>query len=234
MSGSWLIDLPTCPSTNTWALERLDALAPGAVVWTPLQTAGRGRSGAWRSPPGVLTASIIVAGRLPDARLALVAALAVVHACEDASSGLAALGARIKWPNDVYADGRKLAGVLIERPAGADRAVVGIGLNVDPQWPGAEAQLPETAALAAFGPAPTVPALLTGLRRYLLEGVALAATEAWPALLAQVRGRDALLGRQVRVGEVSGTGRGIDDDGHLLIGDDGQVVAVAGGHVEPG
>lgn len=244
---SWLIDLPTCPSTNTWALERLDALATGAVVWTEEQTAGRGRTGAWHSPPGVLTASFVVAapagGRLDDARLSLVAGLAVAYAVEDAAPGLAvAGGAWIKWPNDVLIGEAKLAGVLIERPASGDRAVVGIGLNLDPRWDADPEGLAAMSgrrmpvALAAFGASSEPGVMLALLRRYLLEGVAMAMSDRWPVLLAQVRLRDRLRGRRIGIehgGRLHhGRSGGIDDLGRILLVDEGGATeAFVNGHV---
>ena len=77
----WLITLPTCGSTNSWVLERAEALAHGAVVMTHRQTAGRGRgANRWHAPSGVLTATVVL--HQPDAlpQLALAAGLAVVHA----------------------------------------------------------------------------------------------------------------------------------------------------------
>lgn len=102
--------------------------ADGLILLAERQTAGRGRRGAaWFSPPGEsLAFSILVRPEEPKAlwpRLALAAGLSVAEALE-------ALGlqAGIKWPNDVWIRGKKVAGILVE--AGADFAIVGIGLNV--------------------------------------------------------------------------------------------------------
>lgn len=101
----------------------------GVIVLAEQQTAGRGRRGAaWFSPPGEsLAFSILVRPQEPKAlwpRLALAAGLAVAEAVESCG-----LQAGIKWPNDVWLGGKKAAGILVE--AGADFAVVGIGLNVN-------------------------------------------------------------------------------------------------------
>lgn len=82
----------------------------------------------WRSPPGNLYASTIVRlrpGDPPAATLALVAAVAL-H--EVAAAYAPAAGIRIKWPNDLLADGAKLAGVLLEREGEA--VVIGFGVNL--------------------------------------------------------------------------------------------------------
>jgi BirA family biotin operon repressor/biotin-[acetyl-CoA-carboxylase] ligase len=97
------------------------------------QTSGRGRQQrAWISPPDAgLYFSIILRPRLNISRwplITLMAALAVADALRDACS----LSVDIKWPNDIYADGRKVCGILaeiIETPTGR-ACIVGIGVNL--------------------------------------------------------------------------------------------------------
>lgn len=117
-------------STNDEIRILAEAGAPdGLIVLAERQTAGRGRRGAaWFSPVGEsLAFSILVRPEEPKVlwpRLALAAGLAVSEALERFGPQ-----AGIKWPNDVWIGQRKVAGILIE--AGADFAVVGIGLNVN-------------------------------------------------------------------------------------------------------
>ena len=104
----------------------LDARAGshGDVFTADYQTAGRGRlDHVWESPRGqdlLMSVVLDVADRSPAevATLPLVAGLAVAKA----------VGGRIKWPNDVFVDGQKVAGILCER--NDDRVIVGIGVNV--------------------------------------------------------------------------------------------------------
>lgn len=129
-------------STNDRALELatdVDLPTP-AIVLTGRQTAGRGRgANVWRSGPGALTFSLVVErpNGLPRERMAvlsLAAGLAVREAVATVAPGHVV---KVKWPNDVYLDGRKVCGILTEVPPrgvlreGTDRAVVGIGLNVN-------------------------------------------------------------------------------------------------------
>ncbi|MBA3700934.1 MAG: biotin--[acetyl-CoA-carboxylase] ligase [Planctomycetes bacterium] len=227
----WLIELATCSSTNSWALDHLRELADGACVWTEHQTAGRGRgTRRWLAPAGVLTASFVVPvpAQVPVTYLSLCAGLVIAHAVEDHAPTATV---QVKWPNDCYLSGRKLAGVLCERPAGgaADRVVIGIGLNLDPRWeqsPEAllfatdRAQVPAS-VVEICDPAPAPIAMLTSLRRYLLESTGLLAAGGWKHLLPQLRQRDWLSGQRVRVesaGErVDGVADGIDDAGRLLV-----------------
>jgi BirA family biotin operon repressor/biotin-[acetyl-CoA-carboxylase] ligase len=133
--------LPTTGSTN----DRLkDAARAGAAEWTVVvadrQTAGRGREGhSWTSPAGNLHLSVLLRPAFePITVLSLAAGLAVAEALEGMG-----VRARLKWPNDVEVEGKKLAGVLAESaaaPGGAEWVVVGIGVNLDP-----EEELPEAA-----------------------------------------------------------------------------------------
>jgi BirA family biotin operon repressor/biotin-[acetyl-CoA-carboxylase] ligase len=122
-------------STNDVAREWALAGAPeGAVVTADRQTRGRGRRArVWESPSGTgLYVSIILrpgwlAKKASD--LAIVAGMAAFHALKTA--GVRNL--RVKWPNDILADGKKICGVLVEPRIGAGRiefAVIGIGINV--------------------------------------------------------------------------------------------------------
>ncbi len=122
-------------STNDIARDWAGAGAPeGAVVTADCQTRGRGRrERMWDSPAGTgLYASFILrpgwpAKKAPD--LAVVAGMAAHHAL--ARAGVKNL--RVKWPNDILANGRKICGVLVEPRIGEgviEFAVIGIGINV--------------------------------------------------------------------------------------------------------
>jgi BirA family biotin operon repressor/biotin-[acetyl-CoA-carboxylase] ligase len=245
----WLIDLETCPSTSSWALARIEALAHGACVWTERQTAGRGQNGkAWHSPPGVLTASVVLdlPASVATAQLALCAGLAVAHAVEDLAP-TARIG--IKWPNDCMLDGRKLAGVLCERPARAQAqptraaVVVGIGLNLDPQWDQQPAALPLVAeralcpaSVAEVQRPPDPLTMLANLRRYLLEATGLLAVGGWAQLLPRLRERDWLKGRWIELASadsrLTGVAEGLDANGCLLLrGDDLELRTISSGSV---
>ena len=123
-------------STNTEAFELGHRGEPeGTVVVAERQRKGKGRIGRhWVSPPGVnLYTSILLRPRvLPmDAqKLTLLAAVAVAETV----SGFLGRRASVKWPNDILAGSRKLAGILLEMESEADRVkfvVVGIGVNIN-------------------------------------------------------------------------------------------------------
>lgn len=120
------VALPETSSTQD-APETRDA-APGTLVTTWRQTAGRGRFGRhWEDTATAGVAATFVVDAQPAERLALAGAVASALACESA------LGRRtgIKWPNDIVVEGRKISGVLVERRDA--RAFIGIGINVAQQ-----------------------------------------------------------------------------------------------------
>ena len=134
--GSRLQVLPHASSTNDEILQRARlGAAEGLVIFADEQTAGRGQHGKkWEAPAGkALLFSILIKPRLAlseSARLTQWAADAVAAAIQQ----LFSIDARIKPPNDIYLEDRKVAGVLAEMRAqqqGPHIAVVGIGVNVN-------------------------------------------------------------------------------------------------------
>lgn len=124
--NGWLLDvLPETESTNQIAAR----LPAWHAVRADTQTAGRGRTGRhWVSDAGGLWLSAVLPCPGPReawAMLPLAAGWAMIAALAD----LGVSGLRLRWPNDILADRRKLAGLLVERHT-PDTAVVGIGLNV--------------------------------------------------------------------------------------------------------
>src|SRR5690349_14616787 len=116
-------------STNLIAKDLAEDGAPsGTVVTAGEQTAGRGRGERrWVAPPGaaLLYSAILRPLDLSHLLLPLAVPIAVCDACE----AVAPVTTQVKWPNDVWLDERKLAGILIEaRPP--DWAVIGIGINL--------------------------------------------------------------------------------------------------------
>ncbi len=106
----------------------------GIVVIAGQQEKGRGRlKRNWISPPGGLWLSVVLRPRIPTAMvtiLPLCAAVAVCHAVRECTS----LDPKLKWPNDVMLSGRKVAGILVDINAEADKvnyAVIGIGVNAN-------------------------------------------------------------------------------------------------------
>jgi BirA family biotin operon repressor/biotin-[acetyl-CoA-carboxylase] ligase len=200
-------------STNRRARELAAAGAPhGTLVTAGAQTAGRGRQGrSWDAPAGsALLCSLVV--RDVDALLSLRAGLAVAD--------VAGEPARVKWPNDVLVDGRKVAGVLVEGRPQDGWAVVGIGVNVT----AAPEEMPGAGTLGRADVEEVLAELLAALEARLGEPPA--------ATLAALRARDALLGAAVRWEGGSGVGDGIEADGGLRVRTEaGDVTVLSAGEV---
>jgi BirA family transcriptional regulator, biotin operon repressor / biotin---[acetyl-CoA-carboxylase] ligase len=202
-------------STNERARELAESGSPdGTVVTASEQSAGRGRHGrSWTAPAGkALLYSAIL--RPLDERHALLPLAVPLAVCE-AMETVAPVRCRVKWPNDVWIEESKVAGVLIEaRPP--DWAVIGIGINLAIEPGEFPADLRWPAASVWHGV--TVEQALSALNEALSDRVESPASE----VLASFRDRDALAGRSVSwegAGEGTGTGTalGIDERGNLVV-----------------
>ena len=232
---------PSVESTNRLAAEAAAEGAPaGTVIAADRQTGGRGRlSRAWHSPPGRnLYLSLVLRPPIEPVaapQLALVAAPALIRAveqCTDASPALA-----VKWPNDVYLDGRKLAGILCEMKAEIDRVhhlIIGLGVNVNgyrfpPEIAGRATSLEQALAKPCSRAALTT-AFLNAFEeaydRWLAEGLG-PARRVW-------RERSLLRGRRIRVTGLNRdiTGRAVDltlQGGLVIEESDGVRTTIASG-----
>jgi len=204
-------------STNERARELTAAGAPGGTIVTATeQTAGRGRRGRrWSAPPGkaLLLSAILSPLLVEHALLPLAVPLAVCDAVES----LAPLECRVKWPNDVWCQERKLAGVLIEAQP-PEWAVIGIGLNlsVEPDEFPNDLRQPAT----SVGHGVSTEGALAAVCTHLSKWVGAPRERVVDAFQA----RDALRGREVswsaaggEEGQGSGVAEGIDERGNLAV-----------------
>ncbi|MCB1230240.1 MAG: biotin--[acetyl-CoA-carboxylase] ligase [Verrucomicrobiae bacterium] len=139
LAADWDIRIkPETVSTNDDALILAEQDAPeNTVIFAESQSAGRGRRGdTWVSPPGVnLLFSILLRPHTTVGTWTRIPHLAGLAVCRALESSFPTLPRpMLKWPNDIYLDDRKLAGILVESRACKDQApaaVLGIGLNVN-------------------------------------------------------------------------------------------------------
>jgi BirA family biotin operon repressor/biotin-[acetyl-CoA-carboxylase] ligase len=239
--GKPLHILAETPSTNDEAHSGAKRDAPHGATWVAeQQSAGRGRRGrTWLSPRGegllfsVLLRSPCTPQRLP--LIALLAGLAVRDGILEAAPS-AAVG--IKWPNDVYADGRKLAGVLVEAITVGDKVdavVVGIGVNVHTRHFADDIadRATSVALVSGGGPPPDRSTLLAAILAALDRDLHVVLSRGLGLVRSRLEAVDVLRGRRVRsdTGD-SGVASGIDDDGRLVVRrDDGSVVGWSAGEV---
>ena len=260
--GYRLIAFDRLGSTNTEAMQRLRAGDPGRLwVFSPEQTAGRGRRGrAWVSARGNLAVSlglVLNASPAKAATLGFVAGLALGTALHyvlpEIDVGMALDGAdlveasgkklgrlALKWPNDVTLAGAKLAGILLEAEPLADgrlAVVIGMGVNVVSAPEGLPYPATSLRGLGAGVDAETLLAKLIEVWPALYEiwsadGGFARIRDGWLELAHGLGARAAVsLGPRV----VSGTFETIDADGRLiLMGEDGVRHAIAAGDVHFG
>jgi BirA family biotin operon repressor/biotin-[acetyl-CoA-carboxylase] ligase len=218
-----------CDSTNDLARELAAAGAPhGTVVTADEQVAGRGRQGrTWTAPAGGALLYSAILRPLDERHLVL--PLAVPLAVADAAEATAAVRCSIKWPNDVWIEGRKCAGVLIEARPQDGWAVIGVGLNVTIEPDEFPAELRETAI--SLGGGASVESVLAALNESLARWVRSEPEE----VLAAFRERDVLRGETVRWSGRSGTAAGVDERGNLIVEtEDGERLALGAGEVHLG
>lgn len=215
-------------STNIEAKNLAAAGAPeGTVVVAERQSAGRGRLGRrWTSPAGKgLLFSVVLRPPVDMADVHLLTIAAATAAC-DAIEALARVSLRIKWPNDLLIDDRKVGGILLEvagEQDAIDWVVVGIGLNVNTEYSELPVALRRTAVSlkTASGKPVDRSDLLARLLLSLEERYTDAVRNGFDQVLHDFRERDYLARRSVSVqtrrGPVAGLALGIDEKGALLV-----------------
>ncbi len=205
-------------STNSELMRRARAGGLPCLLVAEAQSAGRGRLGRdWRGagePGGALTFSLGLPLAPPDwSGLSLAVGLALAESLHP--------DIRLKWPNDLWWQGRKLAGVLVETAgagvAGAPRSVViGVGLNIAPL--AGEGLATPPAWLQALLPGIDAPGALLRIAAPLLRTVRAFEQTGFAPLAARFAARDALAGQAVRLSDGrQGVARGVGPGGELLL-----------------
>ncbi|MBC7919246.1 MAG: biotin--[acetyl-CoA-carboxylase] ligase [Rhodoferax sp.] len=209
--------LPEIDSTNTELMRRARAgqLEPSLLV-AERQTAGRGRVGrtwlgAAEGESPALTFSLGLPLAPPDwSGLSLAVGLAVVSSLHP--------DLRLKWPNDIWLQQRKLGGILIETVSvGVVRyAVIGVGINIS--MPAANDLRTPPAALHELLPDAQAAEVLGRVVLPLVQQVQRFASEGFAPLRAAFHARDMLYGNEVVCSDgMTGTARGVDANGALLV-----------------
>ncbi len=226
-------------STNQYMMQQLDRWQKGECLLAEMQTSGRGRRGRqWHSPFG---GQFIMSmyWRLDDGPhaamgLSLAIGVAIVQALEAAGYNRLSL----KWPNDIYMSGRKLAGILVEMSAavgGLCHLVIGVGVNLN---------LPDDIIALLDQPCAHLSEqnlvtdrnrLSTTIIRFLRENLALFETKGLTAFLSEWNRLDMFMDKPVKVlqGEqvIHGIYRGIDGQGNMLLLDDEGLRKFVGGEI---
>ncbi|OZB59408.1 MAG: biotin--[acetyl-CoA-carboxylase] ligase [Lysobacterales bacterium 14-68-21] len=221
-------------STSSELLRRGNAMPDLGIVLAETQTAGRGRRGrTWLSPPGLnLYLSCLKrfeAGMAGLGGLSLAVGVIVMRALE----ALGIRGAGLKWPNDVLADGGKLAGILVEVSGeyqGPCAAVIGIGLNLrlTPALRDQAGQPVADLAGLCGGEPPSRNRVAAALVESLVEGLAAFERDGFGGFVDDYDRHDILRDRSLSIsgaqGDLRGIGAGVDARGALCLRlDDGSM-----------
>lgn len=207
---SRVVVLKSTPSTMDVAHSASEReITPGLLVVADAQEAGRGRMGrSWSSPPGSGVWCTMIEN--PRDREALdVLSIRVGLLLAESLSELANADARVKWPNDVMLDGKKLAGVLTEASwVGETLAYVAVGVGVNVRPP---ADVPDAAGLPGADRISVLSRVVRAIRTAAGARAHLTEKE-----LARYRARDILVGRRIRL-PADGVVQGISSNGALLV-----------------
>ncbi|CAI1868852.1 Bifunctional protein BirA [Serratia quinivorans] len=231
--------LPVVDSTNQYLLDRIAELQSGDACVAEYQQAGRGRRGRqWISPFGA-NLYLSMFWRLeqgPAAAMGLSLVIGIVMA--EVLKGLGAQDVRVKWPNDLYLNDRKLAGILVEltgKTGDAAQLVIGAGINLAMRETNANAINQGWINLQEAGinidrnelAATLLNELRQSLQQFEIEGLA--------PFIARWRALDNFIDRPVKllIGEqqIFGIARGIDQQGALLLDQDGVIKPFIGGEI---
>lgn len=205
-------------STNAEARRRALAGERGPLwIAARQQTQGRGRRGrAWETAPGNLAATRLCAWTRPPAEAAGVSFVAALAVAELAETYVAPSLVRLKWPNDVLLEGKKLSGILVESGDGWIAVGIGVNLNTSPS----NVERPAISLASRAAPPPPELALddLVGsFERWFgvwgeqgLEPV----LDAWRARAAGIPGPCTV---RLASGALEGQAEGLDSDGSLLL-----------------
>ena len=209
--------LPELDSSNSELMRRARAgLTDPVLLVAEHQTAGRGRLGrAWASAPGdSLTFSLALPLAPADwSGLSLAVGASLAESLHPA--------VRLKWPNDLWVEDRKLGGILIETAsfgdgAGRRQAVIGVGLNIAPR--AADGLSTPPACVRELLPDADAPAVLQRVVPALVRDVLGFEQAGFAPFHARFDARDALRDRAVTLSDgTAGTAHGVGEDGSLLV-----------------
>lgn len=234
-----LFVIPVIDSTNQYLIDRMDKLSSGDACVAEYQQAGRGRRGRrWFSPFGT-NMYLSMFWRLeqgPAATMGLSLVVGIVLA--ETLKSLGASDVKVKWPNDLYLSDRKLAGILVEmtgKTGDAAQVVIGTGINLMMKRADPEMVSQQWISLQEAGikidrnllTARIINQLRLALAEFELQGMA-PFKERWARL-------DNFIDRPVKLligeREIHGIARGINQQGALLLEQDGVINAWIGGEI---
>ena len=238
-------------STNTYARELAEKeSASGAVILAEQQTAGRGRRGkTWVSPFAANIYLSVVWDFEQGAQSLEGLSLAVGVAVKRALTAHGVGGVKLKWPNDIYVEQKKLGGILLEMigdPAGHCTVVVGVGLNIampaqqgsaiEQDWTDVTTELQRHPATAVEASLPSRNKLAAGLISEILPLLSTFQSQGFAAYRDEWQAADAFFGLSAVIStpnqSITGVVKGVDSNGALRLElDNGKIENFIGGEL---
>ena len=231
--------IPVIDSTNQYLMERMSDLRSGDTCVAEYQQAGRGRRGRqWFSPFGAnLYMSMywrLEQGPAAAMGLSLVVGIVIAEALQSAG----AKDVRVKWPNDLYLNDRKLAGILVElsgKTGDVAHIVIGAGINLMMRNVDSSVVNQQWISLQEAGITIERNALTVALINKMREALTLFETEGLAPFIDRWASLDNFIHRPVKLvigeREIHGIARGIDSRGGLLLEQQGEITAWVGGEI---
>ncbi|MEL7698561.1 MULTISPECIES: bifunctional biotin--[acetyl-CoA-carboxylase] ligase/biotin operon repressor BirA [Pantoea] len=231
--------IPVIDSTNQYLLERMHELQSGAACIAEYQQAGRGRRGRqWFSPFGA-NLYMSMYWRLdqgPAAAMGLSLVIGIIMA--ETLHALGATDVRLKWPNDIYLNDRKLAGILVEltgKTGDAAHIVMGAGINLAMRSADASQINQGWINLQEAGVTVNRNELAASLINSLRDALPMFEQEGLTPFVTRWAALDNFINRPVKLligeREVHGIARGVDSQGGLLLEQDGEIKSWVGGEI---
>lgn len=231
--------IPVIDSTNQYLLDRMDQLPSGYACIAEYQQAGRGRRGRkWFSPFG-FNLYMSMYWRLeqgPAAAMGLSLVIGIIMA--EVIQSLGAPDVRVKWPNDLYLNDRKLAGILVEltgKTGDAAQIVIGAGVNLLMRSEGTAEINQGWINLQESGVDIDRNELAAKLINSLREALPIFERDGMAPFVSRWETLDNFINRPVKLligdREVYGIARGIDKQGGLLLEQDGVIKSWVGGEI---
>jgi len=239
LKQSNLAVIPVIDSTNQYLLERMNELPSGYACIAEYQQAGRGRRGRkWFSPFGS-NLYMSIYWRLeqgPAAAMGLSLVVGIIMA--EVIQSLGAPDVRVKWPNDIYLNDRKLAGILVEltgKTGDAAQIVMGAGVNLVMRTESATEINQGWINLQEAGVNIDRNVLAAQMINSLREALPIFERDGLASFISRWEALDNFINRPVKLligdREVHGIARGIDKQGGLLLEQDGDIKSWVGGEI---
>ncbi len=239
LETSGIAVIPVIDSTNQYLLDRMDQLESGFACVAEYQQAGRGRRGRkWFSPFGA-NLYLSMYWRLeqgPAAAMGLSLVIGIVMA--EVIQSLGAESVRVKWPNDLYLNDRKLAGILVEltgKTGDAAQIVMGAGINLGMRGEGTSEINQGWINLQEAGVTIDRNQLAAHIINSLRAALPLFERDGLAPFIPRWEKLDNFINRPVKLligeREVYGIARGIDKQGGLLLEQEGVSKSWVGGEI---